>query len=217
MRGNDCHLQLVPCGPARAAPAARAGIARNAVAALIPVGLAALVLLAGCGGGGTVPLPAKSSSLRAPSASASVSAPDSARAQVIAAYTGYFPASKAAEAATPARARAILASYAAQPYLNDVLAQMVDYRTRGETAWGYVVPHVTKVTVNGHLAEVYDCQDASHAALANASTGDVIPGTTGSVRTYLIASLARGRDGRWRITSLAHVAVSCSPESSPSA
>ena len=60
-------------------------------------------------------------------------------AQVIAAYTAYFPASKAAEAAAPSRAQAILAPYAAQPYLRNVLAQMAGYRARGETAWGYVV------------------------------------------------------------------------------
>ena len=60
-------------------------------------------------------------------------------------------------------------------------------------------PHVTSVTVDGSTAEVHDCQDASHAALASASTGTVIPGTTGKAGTSLIASLARGRDGRWRI------------------
>jgi hypothetical protein len=215
LHGNARDWQ--PCSKrSDCAAAIRAYFLRSTITALIVAGAASLALLTGCGGPGSVPLPAKSSSLRAPSAPASVSAANSAKAQVIAAYTGYFPASKAAEAAEPARARAILAPYAAQPYLNRVLAQMADYRARRETAWGYVVAHVTKVTVNGRLAEVYDCQDASHAALASATTGTVIPGTTGSARTYLIASLARGSDGRWRITSLAHVAVSCSPEPSPS-
>jgi len=81
---------------------------------------------------------------------------------------------------------------------------------------GHVIPHVTRVVVRGSLARVYDCQDASHAALANSRTGQVIPGTRGSAHTYLIASLARGSDGRWRLTSLAHVAVPCKPVSSPS-
>ena len=63
---------------------------------------------------------------------------------------------------------------------------------------------------------MHDCQDASHAALASTSTGKVIPGTAGKAGTSLIASLALGRDGRWRITSLAHLAVPCSPASSPS-
>jgi len=217
LRGNHCHLQSAPYGNDRVArPAARAKFARNAATALIPAGVAVLALLAGCGGSATVPLPAKSSSLRAPSASASASAPDPARAQVVAAYTAYFPALKAAEAVPSAQAKALLAPYAAQPYLDKVLAQMASYRAHDEVASGYVTPHVTKITVNGQLAEVYDCQDASHATLTNSRTGKVSPPLKGSARTYLIASLARGSDGRWRLTSLAHVAVPCQPVPSPS-
>ena len=92
---------------------------------------------------------------------------------------------------------------------------MASYRARDEVASGYVIPHVIKVTVSGRAAEVYDCQDASHATLTNTRTGKVTPALKGSARTYLIASLALGSDGRWRITSLAHVAMPCSPASSP--
>ena len=42
---------------------------------------------------------------------------------------------------------------------------------------------------------MYDCQDASRAALASASTGKVIPGTSGRADTSLIASLVLS-DGR---------------------
>jgi hypothetical protein len=217
LRRNDCDLQLLSRGDDRPARAAIcAGSARSTITAAIACGAATLAALAGCGGPGTVPLPAKSSSLRSPSASAPASAPDSARAQVIAVYTGYFPASAAAETAAPSRARAILAPYAAQPYLDKVLAQMASYRAHDEVASGYVTPHVTKVTVNGRVAQVYDCQDASHATLTNTRTGKVVPPPAGSARTYLIASLARGRDGRWRLTSLAHVAVPCKPVPLPS-
>jgi hypothetical protein len=187
----------------------------DAVITLAAGAVAAVTLLAGCGGSASVPVPARSPSLRVPTAAPSASGSAPARTQVIAAYTAFFPASEAAERAAPSRARAILAPHAASPYLDRVLAQMAGYRARGETTRGYVIPHVTKVTVSGRLAEVHDCQDASHAALASASTGEVIQGTTGSARTYLIASLALGRDGRWRITSLAHVAVPCSPAPSP--
>jgi hypothetical protein len=191
-----------------------ASIIRDSITGLAAAGIAAASLLSGCGGPAPVPLPSHSTPVHAPTATSAPTA--SARTQVIAAYTAYFPASKAAEAAAPSRAQAILAPYAAQPYLRNVLAQMAGYRARGETAWGYVVPHITSVTVDGATAEVHDCQDASHAALASASTGKVIPGTAGQARTSLIASLALGSDGRWRITSLAHLAVPCSPASSPS-
>ncbi|MGH3284009.1 MAG: hypothetical protein ACRDPD_04885 [Streptosporangiaceae bacterium] len=176
---------------------------------------AAAALVTGCGGQASVPLPPHSTTVHAPTASPSPADTGSARAQVIAAYTAYFPASEAAEAAAPSRAQALLAPYAAQPYLGTVLAQMASYRARYEVASGYVIPHVIRVTVHGRLATVYDCQDASRATLTNTRTGTITPPLKGSARTYLIASLVLGRDGRWRITSLAHVAVSCSPASAP--
>lgn len=194
----------------------RASIIRNTFTALVAAGVAAAALLAGCGGPATVPLPAHSTSLRAPTAAPSASDAGSARAQVIAAYTAYFPVLKAAEAAAPAQAKAMLAPYAAQPYLDKILAQMASYRAQDEVASGYVTPHITKATVSGRLAEVYDCQDASHATLTNTLTGKITPPLKGSARTYLIASLALGSDGRWRLTSLAHVSVPCQPVPSPS-
>ena len=119
-----------------------ASIIRDTITGLAAIAIAAAALVAGCGGQASVPLPAHSTSVHAPTASPSPADTGSATAQVIAAYTAYFPASKAAEAAAPSRAQAILAPYAAQPYLRNVLAQMAGYRARGETAWGYVVaPH----------------------------------------------------------------------------
>src|ERR1017187_651909 len=174
------------------------------------------VALAACSSGQpAVHLPSKSTPITAPSSAGSPS-PGSGQAAVIAAYTAYFPASKAAEAAPAAQAAGILAPYAAQPYLGHVLAQMATYRTQHEVLSGTLVPHVTQVHVSGPQATVHDCQDASQAGLADSVTGKVIPGTTGSARTYLIAALSRGTDGRWRLTSLSHVAVSCEPVPSPS-
>ncbi len=193
-----------------------ASIIRDTITGLAAAGIAAAALLAGCGGPASVPLPAHSTSIHAPTAAPPPSDAASARAQVIAAYTAYFPALKAAEAVSPARAKAMLTPYAAQPYLDKVLAQMTSYRAQDEVASGYVTPHITKVTVSGRLAEVYDCQDASHATLTNTLTGKVTPPLKGSARTYLIASLALGSDGRWRLTSLAHVSVPCQPVPSPS-
>ena len=177
---------------------------------------AVVLAVPACAGQQAASLPATAPPLTAPAAR-TASAPAASAAQAVsAAYTAYFPASKAAEAGPPGRAEATLAPYAAQPYLGQVLSQMAVYRARGQTAWGQVIPHVTKITVHARLATVYDCQDASHAALASTSTGTVIPGTAGAARTSLIASLSLGRDGHWRLTSLAHVDVPCtgSPSSS---
>ena len=132
-------------------------------------------------------------------------------AQVIAAYTAFVPALTAAEPRSQEQAAALLAPYAARPYLGHVLAQMAWYRSHGEVAWGYLVPHVTSVQITGGQAAVRDCQDASNAWLVSTVTGRVIPGTAGSVHTYLVAVLVLGADGRWRLTLLAQVGGSCSP------
>ena len=177
---------------------------------------AGAALLAGCAGSQTAAsLPATTAPLSAPAGTVAATPSASPQQAAVADYTAYFPASKAAEDGPASKAEAVLSPYAAQPYLGQVLAQMATYRSRGETAAGYVTVHVTKVTVHGKDATVYDCQDASRAALASASTGKVIPGTSGRADTSLIASLVLS-DGRWRLVSLAHVAVPCSPAASPS-
>jgi hypothetical protein len=193
---------------------ARAPVPRPRLHLLALAG-ATLFVISACGGQPSANLPPKATPLTAPTGSAA-SPSDSPAQAVASAYVAYFPVLKAAEAVPPAQAKAMLAPYAAQPYLGKVLDQMASYRAQDEVASGYVTPHVTKVTVNGRVAEVYDCQDASHATLTNTSTGKVTPPLKGSARTYLIASLARGSDGRWRLTSLAHVSVPCQPVPSPS-
>jgi len=216
MSGNGTRITARPVlhySPARHNLPART--IRDAVTTRAASAVAGVTLLSGCSSPASVPLPARSTSLHAPATPQSPSGTGSARQQVIAAYTAYFPVLEHAEAASPARAKAMLAPYAAQPYLGTVLAQMSSYRARDEAASGYVIPHVIKVTISGRLATVYDCQDASHATLTNTRTGKVTPPLQGSARTYLIASLALGRDGRWRMTSLAHVATPCSPASAP--
>jgi len=153
---------------------------------------------------------------RSPLAAAAVPASPAGAAQVIAAYTAFVRALTAAEPQSRARAAALLAPYAAQPYLGHVLAQMAWYRTRDEAPGGYLIPHVTSVQITGGQAIVRDCQDAGNAWLVSTVTGRVIPGTAGCVRTYLVAVLVRGPDRRWRLALLAHVGGPCSPVPSPS-
>jgi hypothetical protein len=153
---------------------------------------------------------------RSPVNAAAAAPSPAAAAQVIAAYTAFFPALTAAEPQPQPRAAVVLAPSATQPYLGHVLAQMAWYRAHDEVSWGYLIPHVTSVQITGGQAVVRDCQDASNAWLVSTVTGRVIPGTAGCVRTYLVAVLTRGSDGRWRLALLAHVAGRCSPVPSPS-
>ena len=178
---------------------------------LIYVAIAAVALLSGRFGHEAA-LTAKSSPVNAVAAAPS----PAATAQIVAAYTAFFPALTAAEPQSQARAAAILAPYATQPYLGHVLMQMAWYQAHDEVSWGYVTPHLTSVQITGGQAIVRDCQDASNAWLVSTVTGRVIPGTVGYVRTYLIAVLTCGSDGRWRLALLAHLAGSCSSVPSPS-
>jgi len=187
----------------------REAILRDLIVILASAVIVAMAVLSGPADGGPV-LAARSSPLKAAWTS------PSAAAQVIAAYMAFFPALTAAEPQPQARAAAMLAPYAAQPYLGHVLAQIAWYQAHDELAWGFLTPHVTSVQIIGGQAVVRDCQDASNAWLVSTVTGEVIPGTIGSPRTYLVAVLVRGGDGRWRLTLLAHVAGPCSPVPSPS-
>jgi hypothetical protein len=189
----------------------REAILRDLVIVLASAVIIAMAVLSGPAGQG----PALTAG-RSPLATATAPLSPAAAAQVIAAYTAFVPALTAAEPQPQARAAALLAPYAAQPYLGHALAQMAWYRAHDEVAWGYLVPHVTSVQITGRQAIVRDCQDASNAWLVSTVTSQVIPGTTGSARTYLVAVLVRGSDGRWRLTLLAQVGGSCSPAPSQS-
>jgi hypothetical protein len=152
-----------------------------------------------------------------PAALAAPASPPAAEAAVIAAYTSYIAAVQDAEPQPSARAAAILAGYAAQPYLGHVLAQIAAYRQDGELAWGYVTPHIVSVQLSGTGtgAVVRDCQDAGNAWLVAAATGTVVPGSTGSPRTLLVAVLARAENGKWLVTLLARLPGTCSRVPSP--
>jgi hypothetical protein len=135
---------------------------------------------------------------------------------VIAAYTAFWSAGTTAERSSAAEAETLLAPYAAEPYLGHLLAQMTPYRAKHEEAWGYVTPHVTQVTIKGNGALIRDCQDQSHAALADSQTGQVISDTYGSAHTTYVATLTLGADGRWRVTALEQLATLCEPAPSAS-
>jgi hypothetical protein len=161
--------------------------------------------------------PARAPGHMLPAALTAPASPPAAEAAAISAYTSYIAAVQDAEPQPPARAAAILAGYAAQPYLGHVLAQIATYRQHGELAWGYVTPHITSVQLSGHGTEavVRDCQDASNAWLVAAAAGTVVPGSTGSARTLLVAVLARAENGKWLVTLLAHLPGTCSRVPSP--
>jgi hypothetical protein len=207
---------LAGAGAAQAGGAARirsagsiwlAARPKAACAVLLPAAVLAATLGAGQARGQHLPADARTRPAAAPADEAAV----------ITSYTGYISAVQDAEPRPAARAAAILAGYAAQPYLGHVLAQIAAYRRQGELAWGYVTPHIISVQLgsDGPAAVIRDCQDASNAWLVSAAAGTVVPGSTGASRTLLVAVLTRSQAGRWLVALLAHVAGTCSRVPSP--
>lgn len=163
----------------------------------------------GCGASSTpASLPSK-----APSPTPSPTPTKTAQQQVIAAFDEFWQAGAAAQRSAPTAARTMLAPLVAEPYLDHLLTQMNPYRARHQQAWGYVIPHVTQIDVNADRALLHDCQDESHAALADSNTGQVIPGTYGSSHVSYVATLGRGADGHWRMTAMEALETTCEPGS----
>jgi hypothetical protein len=176
------------------------------------LGAAALAALAAGCGSSPQPVSLPATSQPAPT----TAAPISPAAAVAAAYTTFWSADGTAERSDPATAQKLLTPYVSEPYLGHLLTQMDPYRVRDEEAYGYVIPHITSVTVTGDRALVQDCQDQSHAALADSRTGKVIPDTYGQPRATYEATLTLGSDGHWQLTGLEQLATSCEPEPSAS-
>ncbi|WP_347602059.1 hypothetical protein [Acrocarpospora sp. B8E8] len=129
-------------------------------------------------------------------------------------YASYWPASAMAATSTPAKAREILAPFVSGRFLDVQVQRIGEYQARNQEPWGQPVVHVTDVTLGpGFTASLHDCMDASRAGLADDGTHQLIPETLGSSDTHMAADLKRGRDGRWRITSIVQLDAPCNPDS----
>lgn len=166
--------------------------------------LAVLALLAldACTAPRKVTLPTTS----APAApSATSTSPQSA---VQAAYSRYWVVLVQAEHARYAgQRRRILAQSAAEPLLSDVLSNIDRMHANGVTSAGHVITHIEKTTVTGAEAQVWDCQDATHARLKNISTGRAT--SRGTAHDHLRADLIQESDGQWRLTKVVPLDSHC--------
>ncbi len=176
--------------------------------------LTAAASLAACGAGiRPVSLPAKQSSSAAAAPAPRPAVPRSPRQTVIAAYLAFWPASSRAEkAGNAAAARTILAAYADPNYISYMITGMQAAWAKHEVSWGASVEHIQSVTLGvikgEQTALVKDCQDDSHDGLADAKTGDLLPGTVGSAQQELYASLSL-INGRWLVEQVTFVGDTC--------
>jgi hypothetical protein len=174
-------------------------------------GLAALTLaVAGCGGQPDAALPPKATAPAPVPSAALAGSPVSPAGQVVAAYTGYWQAlGQALDTQSAARARAVLAPYAAPAIIPSLISGFETDWARGEIQYGAPVPHILNVRVSGDRAAVHDCADFSNAGVQSASTGQVI-GSLGNSRVNMISTLVRAR-GRWLVSNQVPVVLPCVP------
>jgi len=175
------------------------------VAAVALAGLA--VLLTSCGTQTNhVALPVKAGHVQA--AGAKAVAPTK-RAQVVAAYEGYWHATSAALASRdPAKAGAIMAGYVPGGAIPALVSGLKTIWRRDEIGYGSPVFHILKVAITGRTtAAVHDCVDLSHTGFQNQQTGQVVGGF-GQSHDFMITTLVR-RNGRWLVTGAIPVEQSC--------
>lgn len=167
--------------------------------------LLVIVSVAACGGQRNVPLPTTSAPT-APTASAVASTPTGGTAE--AAYTRYWTVLVQAEhTQDPEQRRQILAQSAAEPLLSDVLSNINKMHAKGVTTSGNVVVHVEKTKIKGNRAEVWDCQDSTHALLKNAKTGKAT--SRGTAHDHLRATLTRAASEQWRVVKIVPIDEPC--------
>ncbi len=171
--------------------------------------LALVAGLAGCAGQADAGLPPKPGA--APAVAVLTAPQPGTRAQVLAAYTGYWQASSAAvDAGRAAPARALLARYLTAGVIPAVIAALrTDWADHAVSA-GSPVMHILSIKITGGHALVHDCLDLSHAGLANARTGRVYPRSFGSAHANFYADLVRSNSG-WLISNLVPVMAPCEP------
>ncbi|MGN6678518.1 MAG: hypothetical protein ACTHKL_12210 [Streptosporangiaceae bacterium] len=175
------------------------------VAAVALAGLA--VVLTSCGTQTNhVALPVKASHVQV--AGTKAVAPTK-RAQVVAAYEGYWHATSAALASRdPVKAGAIMVGYVPGGAIPALVRGLKTIWRRDEIGYGNPVFHILKVAITGRTtAAVHDCVDLSHTGFQNQQTGQVVGGF-GQSHDFMITTLVR-RNGRWLVTGAIPVEQSC--------
>jgi hypothetical protein len=171
----------------RACPVARLTV----LACIVP-------LLAACTGLATsVQLPPRVSPTR--TASVSKARPPSVRRQVLAAFTGYNTALRAANnSRNAAKVRQLM-----RPYINGAtITNLIRFDrklwSKDEIFYGHIAYHTLTVRIDGDHAFVHDCDNTSGSGLENESTGQVIRGSVGVTDQNIVTRL-NFIDGRWLV------------------
>lgn len=176
----------------------RVSASRTAAALLL-----ALMTVGGCND--ARPDSAPTTPATTPESTSSTPAPDpqaSAKAEVLAAYRGFWTAATAAEA-RPNRTHPQLAKYATDEALAAEQATIVLYRQQGIVGRGEpkLRPVVVALNLQPGSATITDCLDLTGVDAVYRSTGESAIAPKQSRRHRATATAVR-RDGRWVIREL---------------
>jgi len=182
----------------------------------LPAGLALVVtaclapLLAACAGAAAqVRLPAKTEA----TAAAAPAAPQrlTPRQEVIAAFTGYTTAMAAAfDSRSPAEVRQLLSPYLNAATIANAVHAFSQAWQQNEVSFGQPEQHIIGVRIEGTAAWVHDCDNTSKSGLQYAGTGQIVPGSLGTVDDNLMTRLDLV-DGHWVIGVQTVEEVPCTP------
>jgi hypothetical protein len=183
----------------------------------LPAGLAALMiaclapLLAACAGAAAqAHLPAKTDATAA-AAPAAAPARLTPRQRVVAAFAGYTTAMAAAfDSRSPAEVRQLLTPYLSSATIANAVRAFGQAWRQNEVSFGQPDRHIIGVRIQGAAAWVHDCDDTSKSGLEYAGTGQIVPGSLGTVDDNLMTRLDLV-GGHWVIGVQTVEEVPCTP------
>jgi hypothetical protein len=188
-----------------------------AVSAVVSV----LALVACTGAVAQVHLPAPASRSAIPRQSAAATASGrggvstplrlTQREQVVAAFSAFVTALRAAEMSKNASdARLMLRKYLVPKRIDGLVQAIAAIWAKGESFYGKEIVRVSSVTIRGGRAFVRSCDDTSAMGLATTVTGQAVPGSVGAPQTNLVTCLDL-LDGRWLVAFELIEDVPCAP------
>ena len=102
----------------------------------------------------------------------------------------------------------MLAKYSADPELKSLLRGMASADSKGQVFYGRNMPRprILRSSLDQGVIVVDDCQDSSHAGLADRKTGKRL--TVGVARNHVVATLHQ-LAGTWKVVFVSYSSTKC--------
>lgn len=170
------------------------------------VGCVVVAALTSCSGEGTAAQPTRSTT-PSPTSSPSAAAVDEETA-LLAQYRKFWAALTPVSRMPAAQRRDVLAEVAVNPALKSVLAGMEEADAKHQVLYGENVPRPTvRIAPDATTALVRDCQDSSHAGVAERSTEKQL--TVGVARNHVSVTMKRQPGDVWKIAYIDYARSPC--------